>query len=130
MNGQSDSQEGIDALDGIGISESYVLSWSSETESLLVDADLLLTRDHPAYEEPRPSEKQCYRPAWLEFPWCTGVQASGRTGSAAEMAATLGSGKIRELRGAGDGNWELTGEFGSVIIRAEAPMVRLKNSRA
>ena len=122
--------DAADALAGIELSESYVLSWSTAAESLLIDADLLLTPDHPAYEEPRPAEKQCYRPAWIEFPWCTGLLAGDRTGSAADVARTLGDGKISTLRATGDGSWELTGEFGTVVIRAEAPMVRLRNNRA
>jgi hypothetical protein len=121
--------DSADALAGIDLSESYVLSWSTEAESLLIDADLLLTPGHPAFEEPRPAEKQCYRPAWIEFPWCTGVRAGDRTGPAAEAVGALGDGKISSLRSAGDGSWELAGEFGTVIIRAEAPMVRLRNNR-
>jgi hypothetical protein len=122
--------DGVDALAGIRISESYVLSWSTEAESLIIDADLLLTPDHPAFEEPRPAEKQCYRPAWVEFPWCTAVRALNRNGPAAEVIRLLGDGKIRSLQAAGDGNWELAGEFGTVVIHSEAPMVRLRNNRA
>lgn len=119
-----------DVLAGIEISKSYVLSWATEAESLLIDADLLLAPDHPAFEEPRPSEKLCYRPAWIEFPWCTAVQTGDRAGSAAEIVAMLRTGKINSLCAAGEGSWELAGEFGVVVIRSEAPMVRLKNNRA
>ena len=122
--------DGASALAGIELRESYVLSWTTEGESLLIDADLLLTPGHPAFEEPRPAEKQCYRPAWIEFPWCTGVRTGDRTGRADEVVRTLGGGKISGLRAAGDGGWELAGEFGAVFIQAEAPMVRLKNNRA
>lgn len=118
-----------DPLVGVGVSDSYVLSWSTEGESLLIDADLLLTPDHPAYEEPRPSEKQCYRPAFIEFPWCTKISTGERAGPAMDMLSALGVGKISSLSAAGDGGWQLTGEFGAVLIVAEAPMVRLKNHR-
>ena len=130
MNEGTGTEEDGNPLAGIDVAESFVLSWSTEGESLLIDADLLLTPGHPAYEEPRPSEKHCYRPAYVEFPWCTGIRTGDRDTPAAVAVASLQGGKISALRAAGDGSWELNGEFGAVIILAEAPMVRLKNHRA
>jgi hypothetical protein len=113
---------------GVDLGRSYVLSWSTESESLLIDVDLYLTPEHPFYEEPRPAEKACFRPALIEFPWCTRV--ASREDSTAQnfpgAVQSLGNGRISGLRRTGEGRYEVLGEFGTVDIVAERPMVRLK----
>ena len=113
---------------GVDIAQSYLLSWGTETNSLLIDVDLFLCADHPFYEKPRPAEKSCFRPAYLEFPWCTRVApvGDGKARSISETIGTLGNGKISGFRRTGDGQYEINGEFGAVDIIAERPMVRLK----
>lgn len=113
---------------GVDITRSYLLSWSTEAQSLLIDVDLYLRTDHPFYEKPRPAEKACFRPAFLEFPWCTRVAPAGdgKARSISETISALGNGKIEGFRRTGEGQYEISGEFGTVDIIAERPMVRLK----
>ena len=59
----------------IDMTKSFVLSWNYESESLLIDLDLFLCPDHAFYEEPRPAEKACFRPALLEFPYCSSIRS-------------------------------------------------------
>ena len=119
---------GLREFKDVDITQSYLLSWGTETKSLLIDVDLFLCPDHPFYEKPRPAEKACFRPAYLEFPWCTRVAPAGdgKARSISETIGTLGSGKIDGFRRTGDGQYEISGEFGAVDIIAERPMVRLK----
>jgi len=113
----------------VDLSKSFVLSWDTESESLLIDVDLFLCSDHAFYEKPRPAEIACFRPALLEFPHCSRI-VTGADGeneqSVPDIAATLGRGPIKGLRRIGDGRYEITGEFGQVVIEAERPLLRLK----
>jgi len=74
---------------GVDLSRSYVLSWHAEREALVVDIDLLLEPEHPFYEAPRPAEKVCIRPAFIEFPYCERLAAGGAAGEPAHIAATV-----------------------------------------
>ena len=115
----------------VDLTKSFVLSWGTESESLLIDLDLFLCPDHAFYEKPRPAEKACFRPALLEFPYCSAIAsgADAQNGqSVADIAATLGHGAIGGLRRVGEGRYEITGEFGHVEIDAERPLLRLKGS--
>lgn len=113
---------------GVDLAESFVLTWHFEAGTLFVDCDVLLQPDHPFFETPRPAEKVCIRPAIIEFPFCTGVSGDGSTdgGNLSDSVQHLGNGAISGMRLCGDGRYELRGEFGSVIIDAERPVLRLK----
>ncbi len=113
----------------VDLSQSFVLSWDTESESLLIDLDLFLCPDHAFYEKPRPAEKACFRPALLEFPSCSDITSGSDTESSqsvADIAATLELGAIEGLRRVGEGRYEITGEFGQIEIDAERPLLRLK----
>jgi hypothetical protein len=117
----------------VDLTESFVLSWSTDAESLLIDLDLYLCTDHAFYEKPRPAEKACFRPAFLEFPYCSGITSEAATEdgqSVPDTAAGLGLGAIEGLRRIGEGRYEITGEFGQVEIDAERPLIRLKGQLA
>jgi hypothetical protein len=113
----------------VDLTKSFVLSWDTESGSLLIDVDLFLCPDHAFYEEPRPAEKACFRPAFLEFPNCSRIICSADTEitqSLPEIVATLGRGPIEGFRRIGEGRYEIRGEFGQVEIDAERPLLRLK----
>ena len=113
----------------VELTKSFVLSWGMASESLLIDLDLFLRPDHAFYEKPRPAEKACFRPAFLEFPYCSSVKSGAGTGgsqSVSEAVEALTHGAIAGLRRVGEGHYEITGEFGQVEIDAERPILRLK----
>jgi hypothetical protein len=113
---------------GVDLAGSFVLSWYLQAATLFIDSDILLLPQHPFYEKPRPAEKVCIRPAIIEFPFCTGVSLDG-AGSGDDIKGLvnrLGHGAISGLRLCRDGCYELQGEFGTVIIEAERPVLRLK----
>ena len=111
----------------VDLDQSFILSWHVESETLLIDIDLHLTAEHPFFEEPRPAEKACIRPAIIEFPYCESLTV-GRDASSsiAEAVESLGHGAIKGLRRYEDGEYEISGDFGSVFIVAERPLLRLK----
>jgi hypothetical protein len=120
-------------FNAVDLTKSFVLSWSIESESLLIDLDLYLCPEHAFYEAPRPAEKACFRAAFLEFPYCAAIMAdsgAGKSRNVAEVAAALGLGAIDGLRRIGEGRYEITGDFGHVEIGAERPLLRLKGASA
>ncbi len=113
----------------VDLERSYVLSWHAEGEMLVVDIDLFLQPEHPFFEKPRPAEEVCIRPACIEFAYCDELQSSDEGGGEmAEIAGTLGLGAITNLVVLDDGRYAFTGEFGTVSIVAERPILRLKGS--
>lgn len=110
----------------VDLEQSFVLSWHYEAGALLVDIDLLLLPDHPFYEKPRPAEKVCIRPALIEFPFCEAVTTGKGDNDVAAIVASLENGAISGLRLLADGCYEISGDFGSVEIEAERPLLRLK----
>ena len=111
----------------LDLTQSYVLAWSVNSGSLLIDIDLFLCPNHQLYEEPRPAEKACYRPAFIDFPHCVSATDSATRGHLADSVRKFRPGRISALRRTGEGRYEISGGFGTVSIVAERPMVRLKN---
>jgi hypothetical protein len=112
----------------VDLTQSFILSWEVESGMLMVDVDLFLTPDHPFYEEPRPAERVCIRPAVIEFPLCEGID-SDKTQPDPDMAtvvAQLGHGAIDGVCRLADGRYEISGAFGVVLVDAERPVMRLK----
>jgi len=113
----------------VDLAKSFVLSWHMESETLVIDIDLYLEPGHPFFEKPRPAEKVCIRPAWIEFPVCDDLHKGGDEGAeVVEVAGVLGHGSISDLTVSGDGRYAISGEFGTVFINAERPILRLKGS--
>jgi len=113
----------------VDLTKSFVLSWHMEGETLVIDIDLFLEPQHPFYERPRPAEKVCIRPACIEFPYCDELQSAASSGSElVEIARTFEHGAVEDLCVLDDGRYEISGEFGTVSINAERPILRLKGS--
>ena len=113
----------------VDLARSFVLSWHVEAEMLVIDVDLYLEPGHPLYETPRPAERHCIRPAFIEFPYCDELSTTaGASGEVTEIAAKLGLGAISDLMVLGDSRYAISGEFGTVWVVAERPILRLKGS--
>lgn len=111
----------------VDLQQSFVVDWRTDGTTLLVELDLLLLPQHTFYEKPRPNEGACFRQAVIEFGDCTQIAERGKASSAelADAIDSLQAGRIAGLRRAGDGYYEIFGEFGTVGIIAERPLLRL-----
>ncbi len=111
----------------LDLEASFVLGWQLRGDTLCVDLDLHLEPGHAFYETPRPAEKVCIRPAVLEFPHCEGLSRpdDGAGADRGALVAALGIGNIDGLVVYADGVYELSGKFGTVVIDAGRPVLRL-----
>ncbi len=112
----------------VDLTKSFILSWHVEVETLMIDVDLYLEPGHPFYEKPRPKEKVCIRSAIIEFPFCVAIKPDrGSTeGKLEAIVVNLEIGAIEGLRRFSDGPYEIRGDFGTVKIDAERPILRLR----
>ncbi len=113
----------------VDLTQSFILSWEIVGESLQIDIDLYLLPGHAFYEKPRPAEGACFRPALLEFPYCTRVaNLSGkRDAGLQDSVNSLGPGRISAFKLVDDGQYNMDGGFGRVEFNAERPILRLKS---
>ncbi len=112
----------------VDLTSSYVLSWQMTGHVLVIDLDLCLTAEHPFYVAPRRLRQDCIQPALLEFPHCDRLSsddAPSRTGGPASVARGIGLGRIHGLQLVDDGHYEMSGDFGTVQIQSERPILRL-----
>jgi hypothetical protein len=112
----------------VDLEQSFVVAWEKEGESLMIDVDVVLRPEHKFYEEPRPAEGACFRQAAIEFPFCTQIAEQGKDGSdqVAEAIESFSAGRIAGFRRTGIGRYAISGEFGTVEITADRPLLRLK----
>jgi hypothetical protein len=54
-------------LAGVDLSDSFVLTWTVDSDQLLFQLDASLWPENPNYEQPKPGEHTCYKPATLAF---------------------------------------------------------------
>ena len=111
----------------VDLTKSFILSWHTEGETLVIDIDLYLEAEHPFYEKPRPAEKFCIRAACIEFPCCEELRSDAVEGKeVAEITEKLSHGAISDLSVLDDGRYAINGEFGTVSVVAERPILKLK----
>ena len=114
---------------GVDLTKSFVLSWHAEGDTLVIDIDLFLEPEHPFYETPRPAEQVCIRPARIEFPYCDALAKEGEeAGKLVDIAEELEHGAIADLAVVDEGRYALRGDFGTVFVIAERPVLRLAGS--
>ena len=128
MSGDTTDWTELREFAAVDLLQSFVVSWIADGESLFVELDLNLLPEHPFYENPRPAEGACIRQAVIEFPYCRVVTESGnhRMQTLSDSVASLHCGQIAGLRRTGDGQYELCGDFGTIDILAERPLLHLK----
>ena len=113
----------------VDLTRSFVLSCELQSGTLMVELDLFLTPEHPFYEKPRPAQKVCIRPAVIEFPYCETITAENIAAELglATTAKRIGHGAISGFRRRADSCYEISGEFGTIVVDAERPILRIKD---
>ena len=110
----------LDGLSEIVLEDSYVLDVLAKPGELVLDVDVVLTRRHPAYAAPPPSEVECFRRGSLRF---VGVR-SLTWEDQGSPPATGASGET-DYGHVDSFEWEddrflLSGDFGRLDLKAQA----------
>jgi hypothetical protein len=107
-----------DALQGVYLEDSYVLSITEEPAKLVFVMLLVLTEQHPAYRPPAAGEQYCYRRGAISFEEVTGVSWLSRImRPILDVDGEVDYGNIDALYRT-DGRYELEGEWGSLNVVA------------
>jgi hypothetical protein len=115
-------------FNGIDLSESYVLGWSTGGGELRFELDAVLTPAHPKYSIPPPHEWACYRRATLVFPEVTlirGLASLDDVRASVDAAGELDYGNIDTLEALEHG-YRIVGDFGDVLVESSAPRLALR----
>ena len=104
----------------VDLDQSFVVAWETNGGSSVIDLDVVLRPEHAFYEEPRPAEGACFRPAVIDFPLCTQITGPGKdcNGNVAGAVESLKSGRIAGLRRTGNGHYANWCELGPAAIVA------------
>lgn len=107
----------IFALSNIYLEDSFVLSISETSESLIFELEAVLTERHPQYEEPKEDEQYCYRKASLRFlNVCSIDWVDKRLMQYKDREDKIDYGNIDGIT-IDDGSYKLWGDWGTVIVR-------------
>lgn len=122
------SWEAFREFRGIDLEASFLLSATMTGDMLKLEVDLVLTPDHALFEKPRPAQKACVRAGIVEFPYLDSLSIDENSIDSADVApslALLQPGKIASLEVTGEGNYLLTGEFGTVAFESGRPVLHI-----
>lgn len=107
---------------GVMLEDTFILGWSREDGRLVFWVEASLWPGHSEYEQPKPGEWTCYKPARLVFAGVEAVEGLPDPMHAPRSRDADGAedfGTIHELV-AEPGGYRLAGDFGLVRIKAKA----------
>lgn len=118
----------IPGFEGVYLEDSWVLQIIREANSLVFVVDLVLLESHPSYSPPTAGEQYCYRRAQVIFGNLRSLRwKSGVSRAATDASGETDLGSFDEFRVRAD-EYAFSGDFGSIVIAADAPVIRFTYS--
>lgn len=118
-------------LESYYLEDSYVLAIKDHTPGELVfRMELVLTKQHPDYQAPRPGEQYCYARGRLRFRQVTRIEWISRDERVfTDAHGDEDLGNIDFLQRTDDERWRLGGDWGEVLVHTPTtPEVELDPS--
>ncbi len=113
----------IASLVGLYLEDSFVLGIKTSRDEVEFALDAVLTPKHPLYHPPRSGEQYCYRKLRLRFPRAFEVDWNNRSRDIrVDASGETDLGHFASLYRSG-GCYHLAGDWGSVSIRSDEPVV-------
>lgn len=121
----------IAELSDVYLEDSYVLDVIEEPPVFKLKIEAVLTKDHPHYHAPDPTEKYCYATGWLVFRDVSRMEWGSRSVRRyTDAAGKEDMGNIDFLEFCGD-HWHTGGDWGEVQIFTTArPQLTLTGESA
>jgi hypothetical protein len=117
------------AFHGLDLSESFISSWEHHENSLLVEADFVLTPDHPSFRPPVPDEWACFKRGKLTFPnvrSTKGLRSMAEVRPAIDATGERDYGHFDSFVERAPGTFEVSGDFGTFTVESEQPIVEIR----
>lgn len=112
------------------LEESWVLDIAAQPGRLAIQAELVLTPDHPEYQPPGPQEQFCTRIGVLTFPSVVSLTWTGQGAPpATDATGSVDYGNI-EVFTRSERITRVHGEFGSINVESDTPQVLLAPTRS
>lgn len=109
----------LEILKGIDLQDSFVLQWHHENDQVIFEIEASIWPESEHYQTPKENEYTCYRAAVLTFYGIsnlTGLRTLDTAQSFKDLSGSIDYGNI-ETFAKTDSGFELSGEFGNVIIQ-------------
>ena len=112
---------------GYYLEDSYVLAIHLSGNELAFDLEVVLLSDHPEYARPKPGEQHCYRRSRLSFGRPSEIRFDGPTAlrPTVDPDGSVDLGNIDSLTRTKDGRFAIAGDWGSIEVRSEPPVIEL-----
>ncbi|MFF4358473.1 hypothetical protein [Streptomyces sp. NPDC001604] len=115
----------LDGFANFYLEDSFVLEVKATPGSLVLEVELVLTPQHPAYHPPAPGEQHCYARATIEFPKVRNLMwADQGTPPAVDASGAKDFGGIDALFWNGS-VFHVEGDWGAIDVASAPPVVRL-----
>lgn len=106
------------------LEDSWITAIQIDTDSVRIDADIVLRENHPSYTSPLPGEKYCYRSGVICFQNVSSVDWRGRGAPAAvDASGERDFGSFDEFHVLNKNQYVLSGDFGKLVVDCSAPVV-------
>ena len=119
----------LKGLNHVCLEDSWVLAvrlaLEEPRQSVEFDLEVVLTKDHPGYVEPKEDQQHCYRSGKLVFPDVSGFSWSAdKIQRSVDAAGETDFGNIDTLE-CGEDHYRLTGAWGELRVISSEPFLTL-----
>ena len=126
MNAEKVDYAQLDGFANVYLEDSFVLEIKATPGLLVLEVELVLTPQHPAYHPPAPGEQHCYARARIEFPNVRNLMwADQGTPPAVDASGAKDFGGIDALFWNGS-VFHVEGDWGAIDVASAPPVVRTR----
>jgi hypothetical protein len=126
MNTEKVDYPQMDGFENVYLEDSFVLAIEATPARLVLDVELVLTPQHPAYHPPAPDEQNCYARAAIEFRNVRDLAWTGQgTPPAQDASGAKDYGGIDALFRNGS-VFHMEGDWGAIDVTSAAPVIWLR----
>ncbi|MFI7402961.1 hypothetical protein ACIBW9_21240 [Streptomyces sp. NPDC049541] len=124
MNAEKVDYAQLDGFANVYLEDSFVLEVKATPGLLVLEVELVLAPQHPAYHPPAPGEQHCYARATIEFPNVRNLMwADQGTPPAVDASGAKDFGGIDALFWNGS-VFHVEGDWGAIDVASAPPVVR------
>jgi len=106
-----------DGFSNVYLEDSFVLQISESRTEFIFDIEIVLTEEHPLFEQPKADERYCYHNGKLLFSGISAVNWKRKSAvSSYDANGEVDYGNIDVLRKVGEELYQVSGDWGDLEI--------------